>query len=507
VQKTVHRKRIPAWLRWIGWLGFGLLSLAFMLVVARWWVMRSGHLRTLELVQQSRSFSPISKSSSNAVVTGASFSPNAQKGISLANLPYFGPILTGGEEEWKAFEAQAREMRAFMWHGGDHPEMVDGLRSFRALLQNMGTEIPESMTEAEAAAEVLKRADKFSDLLAKWREIVAMGPLDPGGEVTDWRKHPEKWRFSFLASGFESFLTTTSEAHLCVGNGGAAWADLETLRSSMGRHAGLFPKSVGNEFFRNPFTFRLAGSGLRYGLWSDDQLAELSSAMAGVNALESARMDQELEKEQLAQYYNRFDEHKNEVDQSILSTPSPMNRMFNRLALELTTEKQIQDNLALMQSRVDQRLACFDPETGYYVRPTAEEVQAAEQDRTSSDLSGSLYFIYSRVRMGDGPIEPWAARSVIRQQAQYDQFRLAAALETYQRRTGDYPDDLNAISNQFPSGVPRDIATGQPYFYQRGEDGFKLWSTGIDGTSEGGDKKSDVTWTHRPLKKSPSNGQ
>ncbi len=91
---------------------------------------------------------------------------------------------------------------------------------------------------------------------------------------------------------------------------------------------------------------------------------------------------------------------------------------------------------------------------------------------------------------------------MIRQQSAYDQFRLAAALETYQRRTGNYPDRLDSISNKFPGGVPRDIATGQPYFYQRDPDGgYKLWGTGIDGKSDGGDGKADVTWTHRPAKK------
>ena len=114
-------------------------------------------------------------------------------------------------------------------------------------------------------------------------------------------------------------------------------------------------------------------------------------------------------------------------------------------------------------------------------------------------MFGSFYFMIKDLNGGGGDDQS-AARSVIGQQSQFDQFRLAAALETYQRETGKYPDHLDAISGQFPNGPPLDIATGQPYLYQRDEDGgYKLWGTGIDGKSEGGNEKSDVTWTHRPV--------
>jgi len=49
--------------------------------------------------------------------------------------------------------------------------------------------------------------------------------------------------------------------------------------------------------------------------------------------------------------------------------------------------------------------------------------------------------------------------------------------------------------------MPIDISTGQPYLYQCEESGgYKLWGTGIDGKSGGGDEMTDVTWAHRPVK-------
>ena len=74
-------------------------------------------------------------------------------------------------------------------------------------------------------------------------------------------------------------------------------------------------------------------------------------------------------------------------------------------------------------------------------------------------------------------------------------------MEIQQRATGEYPETLAAASGTFGGSTPIDIATGQPYFYQRNPDGgYTLWGTGIDGKSDGGDQRTDVTWTHRPVK-------
>jgi hypothetical protein len=88
---------------------------------------------------------------------------------------------------------------------------------------------------------------------------------------------------------------------------------------------------------------------------------------------------------------------------------------------------------------------------------------------------------------------------IIRSQSTIDQTRIAAALEMQHRATGEYPATLDAVSATFGGKIPRDIATGQPYFYQRDLDGgYRLWGTGIDRKSDGGDERADVTLTHRP---------
>jgi hypothetical protein len=246
--------------------------------------------------------------------------------------------------------------------------------------------------------------------------------------------------------------------------------------------------------------FVLACSGVRTGSWTDDQLSEISTEVSGENALASMRQRMEREKELVTAYYTNFHEHEADFARAFMRTPSPVDQMLNQVKLKLITEQQIQDNMDVKLHEIDQRLSRFDPDTGYYIQPTEEKPAESGGNKKSADPLGSFYFMIKDLNnSGD---DQWATRSVICQQSQFDQFRLAAALEIYQRRMGSYPDHLDAVSNQFPNGAPKDIATGQPYFYQRDANGgYRLWSTGIDGKSNGGDPETDVTWTHRPVKK------
>jgi hypothetical protein len=73
-------------------------------------------------------------------------------------------------------------------------------------------------------------------------------------------------------------------------------------------------------------------------------------------------------------------------------------------------------------------------------------------------------------------------------QGSADLARVACALERYQLRTGQYPQDLVALAPQFLSRLPHDLTSGQPLHYQRTGDGrFLLYSVGWNQTDEGGE--------------------
>jgi hypothetical protein len=493
MNKRAGSQRFPALLRYLGWLAFGLLGLATVLIVARWLVMESGHQATRRIVSTQRK-----KAISRPPAAPLSSVGSAARGLPLSSVPHFGGALVGDLESWGEFSTKLNEIAKFLQHTNTLPKRKDGVWSFHAILPSMGIEVPETMTESEAAAEYLKQADRFSALLAQWREAVAMGPLD---KAADDGSDPSIWRFRALSYSISRLLAMTAEARVQSGDASGAWADWQAMKNSSARLAELYPAHSGYYGSMDYRMFGLARSGMRSGAWTDDQLSEISSMVARENVLASAQRDAEREKKSITNYYMNFHEHEEQFGKDLLKTPSQFDQFVNQVKLKLVTEQQIRDNMEVRLSEVDQRLSRFDPETGFYVRPTEDERGDSGGEGESPGMFGSFYFMIKDLH-GGGEDEPEsAARYVIKAQSEYDQFRLAAALETYQRRTGTYPDRLDAINDSFPGGAPLDIATGQPYLYQRDTaGGYKLWGTGVDGKSDGGSEETDVTWTQRPVK-------
>ncbi|MES2438209.1 MAG: hypothetical protein V4584_04045 [Verrucomicrobiota bacterium] len=489
--KPTGRKRFPAGLRGLGWLTFGILAVATLLVTARWLVMNSGHQEARRIVSAQRK-KPVALRPVAPVA--ADVSVRKTGGIPLASIPHFGEVLVSDKARWEEFSKKLEEIRDFLRYKRTHPESVDGVLSFRAMLLNKGIDVPDTMTEADAAAEYLKLADGFSTLLAQWREAVAKGPLD---EAADYQSDPNRWRFGSLALSISRLLATTAEARLQSGDKAGAWEDLQAMTNYTARRAELYGDHY--EGSMDYWTFGLAKSGMRSGAWTDDQMAEISSVVARENVLSEALRSQESHKKYITEYYLNFDKHEEQFGRDFLKTPSQFDQVVNQVKLKLITEQQIRDNLEVKLAEEDSKLSRFDPETGFYVRPSQEELEESEGPKETPGMLGSFYFMIKDLNGGGGGGEQTLASDVIQQQSQFDQFRLAAALESYQRQTGKYPDHLDAVSGRFPGGAPLDIATGQPYFYQRDADGgYTLWGTGIDGRSDGGDAKNDVIWKHRP---------
>ena len=174
--------------------------------------------------------------------------------------------------------------------------------------------------------------------------------------------------------------------------------------------------------------------------------------------------------------------------------------MVNSIGVTFTSNQQIADNLAVLIQRMEQPLTRFDPDTGIYLPASGDEL-AAPADSNHSGLSfDRFYFMYADLWGGPSAFN-YVTNQIIKNQSVIDQSRIAAALEMQHRATGEYPESLDAVSATFGGSMPIDIATGQPYFYQRNaEGGYTLWGTGIDGKSDGGNEKTDVTWKHRPVK-------
>ncbi len=479
--------RFPAWLRSLGWLCFALLALATLLLMARS-LMESSHQKAQVLVKPGMT---LPKSSSKNAVAALSTQNESvtSRGIQVEELRlvgvYIGKDLAAREE----LEKQVEEIRKF-WMNLRFGCRVDGLLSFRAVLAKMGLTVTETMTEAEAAAEFLKQTERFSSVLAQWREAVGKGPWDLSSlETKD--SYETKHRIFDVAIRLQSLLGAIAEAHLRTGDTDGAWTDLQIMTSSAGRMDDGLGLPL---YWLWPQMFETAQAGMKLGAWTETQLMGISTMMGEENALASMRREMDRQRLATDDYLTHFRENQSSIQQSFSRSESTIDQMINRFGIATITDQQMADNLAVINYQRDQPFTRFHPETGVYLGESAGDTRELPRSKPSDVSFDKFYYMYSEMYGDD---HGWVAEQIIRSQSAIDHTHIAAALEIQHRATGEYPESLDAVSGT----LPRDIATGNPYLYQRNADGgYTLWGTGIDGKSDGGDKKTDVTWSHQPVK-------
>lgn len=416
-------------------------------------------------------------------------------GTPVSELPLIGVYGGGDTAAQMELKKQLDELGRFL-ENARSANRVEGLLSFRAVLVKMGMEVPDAMTEAEAAAEFLNRAERFSALLSQWRDAVGKGPWDISSmEMKD--RSARRGDLLSAAIKLQGLLGVMSEAHLRTGDTETSWAEVQALNSGADR---CEDSELGG-FFRFIFirsTLQPARAGMILGAWTDDQLNGISGMLGDENALATSRRAMDQQKHFMTDTFAHLREPESEIAESFVnSARSPIGKTLNSFGVAMTSDQQIADNLAVIHYQMDQPFTRFDPVTGYYLGESAgpsPELPHSNPDDVSFD---KFYYMYAAQYGWKYDSLP---NQVIKSQSAIDQTRLAAALEIQHRATGEYPETLDAVSATFGGTPPRDIATGQPYFYQRDADGgYKLWSTGIDRRNDGGNEKTDILWNHRPL--------
>ena len=81
----------------------------------------------------------------------------ASSGIPLAGLPLIGVYAGDDPAAQKELEKQLEEISSLLAYSQHNECWVDGVVIFRAMLAKSGMTVPETMTEADAAAEILKQ--------------------------------------------------------------------------------------------------------------------------------------------------------------------------------------------------------------------------------------------------------------------------------------------------------------------------------------------------------------
>ena len=76
-----------------------------------------------------------------------------------------------------------------------------------------------------------------------------------------------------------------------------------------------------------------------------------------------------------------------------------------------------------------------------------------------------------------------------RANTQLELLRLAAALAVYRAQHGTYPNKLDELVPAVLPELPVDLYNAQKYLYKRTDDGYLLYSTGVNGVDDGGSNK------------------
>ena len=85
-----------------------------------------------------------------------------------------------------------------------------------------------------------------------------------------------------------------------------------------------------------------------------------------------------------------------------------------------------------------------------------------------------------------------AQDSADRAQQTHNNLILAFALARYQREHGHYPKELAALAPKYLERIPQDLFSGQPLIYRPKENGYLLYSVGVNGKDEDGRGYEDV---------------
>jgi hypothetical protein len=474
-----------------------MLFLATCLMVVRWMVLDRGHARVQEIMR--RHASPASVSGPSLEVADAAGGVPAVttpehgsgKGIPLQDLPLIGKLFSddlAAQAEVAAMLAELGRISSPTRGAAD----IDGVMSFRRILGYLGIAVPEEMTEAQAAAEFLRHAEAAIGTLAKLRVAADKAPWDWGQWQID-RPGSEQTALMVALQSGAWLARGLIQAHWLAGDGDAAWTSWEAMQLFADRAADASMLDGTLAQGRIQYTAaRTVGVGIAQARWSDEQLALISQSLAAYDALDSLRRGLEGDKLALHELSQRPYAVKASMDQISQGRPLSWSAAGNWLAVTLTTDQQIRDNLALAVADIDYGLARFDYQQRRYLPPNAGELPPTQELLESGSVLDQYFSMTAKSYGGKGT-HPWGT---IHSQTTIDQAGLAAALELQRRTTGQYPDMLDAIGRLFSNGIPHDVATGQPYFYERTPDAaYRIWGTGVDQTNHGGDPKKDILFT------------
>jgi hypothetical protein len=225
--------------------------------------------------------------------------------------------------------------------------------------------------------------------------------------------------------------------------------------------------------------------GLYRGHWSDTELAAIETDLASFNLLADYQWNLSGERGFMNDAFARMrasDPATLEMLGAIQNSGGPA------MVAHLTrVPGYIHFNQLRLNHYFDERIERIDP--------LAMRLRGQPADSDLKTLKEEATFLeraFFSLTLLTAPALENVEQSCVHGQTMIDLARLACALERARRADGVYPATLESLVPNHISALPREIATGQLFRYQKSDDErFLLYSVGINGKDEGGATKSD----------------
>jgi hypothetical protein len=218
--------------------------------------------------------------------------------------------------------------------------------------------------------------------------------------------------------------------------------------------------------------------GLARHQWTEEQLAELQSALANIRVLEAYGLTIRGERafSNLMIDEMRSGKHLNLSD--VLGNGE--GQMLSSASRLVPSGWFYQNQLTLNRLYQERCLPLVD---------TTKHRVYAQQTREADDVpelkSRGLYNIFARLLF---PAIAKLSEKFANGQTTVDLATVACALERHRLATGQYPEQLDLLVPRFIAKIPTDVITGELLKYRREPDGtFVLYSVGWNETDDGGE--------------------
>jgi hypothetical protein len=159
------------------------------------------------------------------------------------------------------------------------------------------------------------------------------------------------------------------------------------------------------------------------------------------------------------------------------------NRWYNRIANALRVEDRAMRARQLNQIEADLRE--LKKKTQESMAGMVELLFAPDSDKIRGEKTGNILICLMLP----------AFNKVLSARERCDQLQdnlsVAFALAAYRRDHGRYPKELAALAPKYLDKVPADLFSGKPLIYRPSENGYLLYSVGVNGRDEGGQGYED----------------